>query len=301
MQLGDKLKQMRLHCHMTQKELARDICSQAFLSKIENNLEMPNAQVLFHLCNKLGVWIEQLFMDSVDEIQKKIIYRKQVENLVREQKYQEALIKIQNNYLLNSYTHDYDYQFHYYYLGICNYHVNTNIDEAEKNFEFAYKQAHGNPYLKVTPISVLITNALAILKIHTKKLQCGKKLLEKCHFQLSNLSSNLHSEMHSKIFYNLSKCYFIEKEYKKALKIANEGIEWTRRLSTTYYLAQLYYQKGVAEIKLNQLHSAKKSLILALSASKIHNNEFLYNSIMQSDLYKHFTKELELIFQVLVD
>ncbi|MBJ8154291.1 helix-turn-helix domain-containing protein [Bacillus cereus] len=299
MKVGNKLKQIRIYFHMTQKELSEGICSQAFLSKIENNIEIPNAEILFNLCKKIGVSVEQLFGESIDTIQQKLIYRKMIEDLIREQNYNAALKLLQKRYLLHGYSDDHNYQIHHYYLGICNYHLNNNIAEAERNFNLAYKQENSISNLSINPLNILITNALAIIKIHNKDFECGRRLLETCYSQISQLSSNLHSEMHSKIFYNLSKCYYLEGGYESSLKISKEGIEWTKRFSTTHFLAQLHYQKGVAELKLSQLNFAKQSLVLALSVAKVHNNQFLYEKIMESDLCKTFYHEIESLFYIL--
>lgn len=78
MELGDKIKQVRLFSKMTQKELSRGTCSQAFLSKIENNLDIPNGKILVYLCKRMGILVEELFYEQDDMIHQKIFYRKHI-------------------------------------------------------------------------------------------------------------------------------------------------------------------------------------------------------------------------------
>lgn len=110
-------------------------------------------------------------------------------------------------------------QFYYYYVGICSYHLNVSIIEAEKNFELAYKRENSFSNLSVTPFGIIIANALAIIKIHQKKFKEGFHLLKKCYSQLHQIPRHIHSELHSKIFYNLSKCYYLEFEYELSIKV----------------------------------------------------------------------------------
>ncbi|WP_179892752.1 helix-turn-helix domain-containing protein [Bacillus thuringiensis] len=302
MKLGDKLKKIRLHCHMTQQELSKDICSQSFLSKIENNLEIPNAQILFYLCQKLGVPVEQVVMEPGGIIQKKMLYRKQVESLIKKSNYKGALNLLKEKNFLLDYSNEYDYQFYHYYIGICFYHLNTSLVEAERNFKMACKRASSIPYLNVTPLSILITNALAIIEIEKKQnRKHGLSLLEKSYSQIPQLFEYSRSDMHSKVFYNLSKCYCLEKKYELAIKVAKEGINWTSQFSTTYFLSELYYQKGIAEMALDQKSIAKQSLLLSAAIAKGQNNTYLYNKIIESELEKDLKKELCPFFQMLAD
>ncbi|PGT97816.1 hypothetical protein COD21_31865 [Bacillus cereus] len=287
MKLGNRLKQFRLYKRMSQKELSRDVCSQAFLSKIENNLELPNAQILYYLCKKMDVMIEDLFAEQIDINQQKIFFRKHIEDLIRSRKYKEAEKELKSDFSNYSYSNDYDFKFYHYYIGICSYHLNKCIMEAEKNFDLAYKQTGPTSHLKITPLNLLITNALATMKIHRNKIKDGVYLLEKCYSQISYMPIHNHSDLFSKIFYNLSKCYCLEKKYDLAIKIANEGIDWTKRFSSTYYLSELFYQKGVAYIGLNQKNNAKETFTLALSISKAHANK-AYSKIIAGSVAKFF-------------
>lgn len=67
---GQIIRTIRLKRKMTQKMLAEDICSQSVLSRIENNEELPNVWVMYQICQRLGVTLDQVMMLHSEEINK---------------------------------------------------------------------------------------------------------------------------------------------------------------------------------------------------------------------------------------
>lgn len=83
--------------------------------------------------------------------------------------------------------------------------------------------------------------------------------------------------------------------YLLKFKVADEGIRWTKRFASTFYLSELYYQKGISSIRLNQTDKAKEAFIIAVSISKCHSNR-LYNQIIDSIPLGKIREDLESIF-----
>ena len=52
---GKQIKQLRIEKNLTQKELAKGVCSQAELSKIENGKIMPTIDLVQRLSQKLHI------------------------------------------------------------------------------------------------------------------------------------------------------------------------------------------------------------------------------------------------------
>ena len=55
MQIGDKLRQLRIYKGLSQASLAEGICSTAYLSKVENGKTTPSASFLEKITMKLEV------------------------------------------------------------------------------------------------------------------------------------------------------------------------------------------------------------------------------------------------------
>ncbi|NLD49943.1 MAG: cupin domain-containing protein [Clostridiaceae bacterium] len=75
MNIGAKIKQLRITNQMTQEELAdRAELSKGFISQIENNLTSPSITTLVDILKCLGTDLKTFFSDSED---KQIVFKKQ--------------------------------------------------------------------------------------------------------------------------------------------------------------------------------------------------------------------------------
>lgn len=60
-EIGNRIKELRLKKNMTKTELAKNICSVSYITRIENGERCPTSVILRQLTNKLGVTPENLF------------------------------------------------------------------------------------------------------------------------------------------------------------------------------------------------------------------------------------------------
>ena len=57
----ERFIEARKALNLTQMELAEGICTQATLSRFENNGQVPNLKILIKLCNRLNLPLGELF------------------------------------------------------------------------------------------------------------------------------------------------------------------------------------------------------------------------------------------------
>lgn len=68
MDLGIKLKSLRLQCSLTQEELAnRCDLTKGYISQLENNLTSPSIATLIDLLHALGTDLKSFFDDDIDD------------------------------------------------------------------------------------------------------------------------------------------------------------------------------------------------------------------------------------------
>ena len=73
MDIGEKLKELRIQRNLTQEELAdRSELSKGFISQVERNLTSPSIATLTDLLESLGVSLQNFFVDNSDE---KIVFQ----------------------------------------------------------------------------------------------------------------------------------------------------------------------------------------------------------------------------------
>ncbi len=72
MVLGDKIKELRLQCDLTQEELAnRCELTKGYISQLENDLTSPSIATLIDILSALGVTLKDFF---AEEEEKKIVF-----------------------------------------------------------------------------------------------------------------------------------------------------------------------------------------------------------------------------------
>lgn len=73
MELGDKIKQLRLQCDLTQEELAnRCELSKGYISQLENDLTSPSIATLTDILTALGTTLKDFFTEEEEE--EKIVF-----------------------------------------------------------------------------------------------------------------------------------------------------------------------------------------------------------------------------------
>lgn len=98
--IGKNLKHIRNIYKITQKDVAEGICSQAMVSKIENNEELyPSVNLIYQLSQKLGVSIEYFLSEDCTNFNYIQVTIEEIFYLVEQGRFNEAydLIKLEKN------------------------------------------------------------------------------------------------------------------------------------------------------------------------------------------------------------
>jgi transcriptional regulator with XRE-family HTH domain len=135
--LGQRIKDLRKNLKMTQSDLAGSEMTKSMLSQIENNLAMPSMKNLQYLASRLGK-PASYFLEgraslpdlAIDEIHNEL---KEISQLIRNVKSQEALPKLEN--MLEKYNFDHDSKLYADFLskyGECLIELNHPEEGEEK-------------------------------------------------------------------------------------------------------------------------------------------------------------------------
>jgi transcriptional regulator with XRE-family HTH domain len=74
MDIGKKIRELRLGNHLTQEELANRLeLTKGYISQLENNLTSPSMQTLFSILEVLGTDIHEFFSKEVEQT---VVYKK---------------------------------------------------------------------------------------------------------------------------------------------------------------------------------------------------------------------------------
>lgn len=135
MQVGDKLRQLRIYKGLSQAELAEGICSTAYLSKVENCKTSPSTNFIEKITKKLEV------EPSVFSTDKSIYYTKLIRQLEEKVKQQEELNEkdVSTLYLALYETLSMDLHVKVFNLLMRYYIKNKYHSETQKLYELCEK------------------------------------------------------------------------------------------------------------------------------------------------------------------
>lgn len=247
---GTKLKKIRKHQHLSQKELAHDICSQAMLSRIENNDVIPNVVIMQQLCHRLNVSLDDIVSsDDTTFIHNKNQTKdilKQMRYLHQTQQYHQLLRETGAFQPEKTLKTDDELQLYYYYYGCAlSYLEQVDAKEVLTIFQKSLNYTFTHDKEFVTDVEVLILCEIGKTYLAMEKTEMGVSNLSRAFTFLQQHSRKRLNVELVRVFYTIALSYTRYQEYDLALDIINQGISWAQERQVTYYLDELFLLKGI--------------------------------------------------------
>ena len=231
MQIGDKLRQLRIYKGLSQASLAEGICSTAYLSKVENGKTTPSASFLEKITIKLEV------EPFVFGTQKALYYKNLIKQLEEKMQLEEFTEKeISTLYLALYETLSMDLQVKVFNLLMHYYIQKKMYSDAQKLYELCEKIIPLETELiledkqDIFTFYNLLGNYFYMQQqyhsadyYYTKAKDCGHKSrlqLAKIFFNLSLTKQRILDDMHISLIYARESYDLFEKEKKHKEAIA---------------------------------------------------------------------------------
>ncbi|PLT35827.1 helix-turn-helix domain-containing protein [Bacillus sp. V5-8f] len=262
--IGQKIKELRKQIGLSQGELAKGICTQAQISKIEKGDVYPYASTLYLISQRLGVDVNYFFdigmtprLDYVQEVETQLkTARKNMNYLEIEQ-----IVKSEENNPLFK-QNKRNYQLLLWHKGIYQYMVYKMTGQAIQTLEGAI--ALTQPTEKIhseREIEIL----LSIGSIYFEEKDYGKAIetYSSCNNYLSLLPYLSDSTVKTHIYYNMARTLTRVKRYAESVLRCEEAIKWCIAKSSLFLLGELHYHIGYNFELLGDFHSAKENMLKA--------------------------------------
>ncbi|HEL0621266.1 TPA: helix-turn-helix transcriptional regulator, partial [Streptococcus equi subsp. zooepidemicus] len=65
--IGFVIKKLRIQKGLTQKNIYHNLCSRKQLSRIENNISYPSIYLLYNICQKLDVSMDEVIHLTIED------------------------------------------------------------------------------------------------------------------------------------------------------------------------------------------------------------------------------------------
>jgi len=271
----DKRKELGL----SQKELSNGICTQATLSKFENNGKIPSLKILIQLCNRLGLSLDSIIGVNDTNSQKVIQEMNKAEFNLIIQEYKDSW-DIINAINTDDLAHDNDALMQYYYLrGYLNVLDDGDLFDAVFDFNRILSEldAHGE-----TIFTFLSFVGMGMVYAKQGDDQKSEYYFSKVFSEIYTMSIDDVSKIwrYINIIFYCAIYYSERNELETANALLNYGVKVCAENHVTYYIARIYAQ-------------------LALNENRVGGNSKKVRSYMNKALvfseFNHNTKEIEVI------
>src|SRR5690625_620824 len=274
-EIGKRIYELRVHLNMTQKELCEGICTQAYISKIENGSLAIAADILFQIAERLGVDVNYFYdstnidrMDYLSEVEH------QARDLVNKRKFRalyELILREEKTPLM------YNKKFKQFILwkkALCERYVNNDTIKALElmNQALAISSTTKKTYSE-REIEILLT--IAHLYIDLEQFHKAIKKYEHIMIITNKIPYIKNNNLKISLYYNLSRVHLFLDNLDEAIKYAKLGINICIRTQSLFGLGYLYFVLGRAYEDKHNYENALESFNKAKYIFELTENENL--------------------------
>lgn len=222
---------------MTQRDLCIGICSQAEISKIENDLNSPTVELLQQLAMRLQIPIALLFQDYI--IEEDFIQRDHLlSDLLREQNYEAILKQIGQGKMEGGVEAD-----------ILKSYIQIIIQLKKKHLDFRtaatlLSNVLTEKEVRLHSIQLFIRIKMAIANMYSEQnlFHLTETVYQELEKELEPVKSNAYLDALLKVYFNHCQILEYQGKSKESIQIAQKGYELCLTYNHTFLLGHFYYQ-----------------------------------------------------------
>ncbi|HLO11958.1 MAG TPA: helix-turn-helix domain-containing protein [Pseudoneobacillus sp.] len=241
--IGEKIKELRKLLGLTQKDLAKGICTQAQISKIEKGDVFPYASTLYQISQRLGVDVNYFFdigstprLDYVQEVSRQL-------KLARRNLHYEEMKQVVDNEEHNPlFTQNKkNLQILLWHKGIYHYHLFGDVEKALKFMDEAISLTH-NKHWTEREIEILMSKG--VIHFEIGKLTEALDIYRPAKEYLGLLPHYQDNTILSRLYYNSARTLTRLQQLDQSISICKDAILWCIEKDNLYLLGELHYHIG---------------------------------------------------------
>lgn len=281
MLLGNVIKQSRIDHNLNQSQLAANICTQAIISKIENQNYTPSIEVLISICQKLSLTLNDVFSEFSDLPSANLVTDKiaQIDTMIQENNISDAqpIIESVAESSLSS-----NQIGHLHYLKARLAHINNDNNEAIFQYNFVIQTLNNR---KQSFWKIL--SFVGIADIYN-----GNHDFEKANYYYELAFQNFNTantKLFSPYFYVLESLdklarYFVkQKKYHECEMLVKHGLTLHDGFLSSKFTDDFYYLSAVVTLNSEEKDNSTVShdLTMAIAFADFNDNDELLSQINQ--------------------
>lgn len=284
--LAEKLRSKRKELGLSQQSLAKGICEQSQISKIERGNFMPSAELLFKIAQRLEVPLDYFFNEQI-EVKSNISNFKHLSaRLLGDRDYDglEYIYKIELK--RNTFLASEDCIYLEWIKAIIDFYQYQSQNKAISTLEIALSKVSSKTFIYLKILNTL-SNFYSLIGREQDYENNYSLLMEL--YQTKNLEHQEFLFGYIRVRYNYAHYLVSKEKYNEAIQEALETIELCKLKHTSYQLAPLLILVGNAGTYFLDKEQVKNYYIEAKELCKIYNNPLMLMKI------ENYLKELETV------
>jgi len=262
-EFGQTIRELRKERKLSQITLAKGVCSQSVLSRIENGEEIPNVLVMHELCKKLGVSLDRLLhygKSQAQEIQDFldllwIYFRAKDWELLGETIGESAIAK--NVQFIE------DKQELAFFEGFLSCIIEENYAKAIEELTLALNLSYYPQKKFLSFMEVIILSARGFTYHRAKQIVLAEGDFYKAMESVYYLPKDTQKAELSILFYYFADFLFSISQFSESQKLIKQGIRWLRNFESFFFLEELLQLQ--AKILLNDKEDNEAEIYLTFA------------------------------------
>jgi transcriptional regulator with XRE-family HTH domain len=272
--IGQKIRELRKNVGLSQEELAKGVCTQAQISKIEKGDVFPYASTLYLISRKLGVDVNYFFdigmtprLDYVQEVSRQL---QKARRGIKYTEMRDIVTSEEDNPLF--FNNNRNLQLLHWHKGIYQYELDKDIKKAERTLQESIMLTHTTDKVWTErEIEILLT--IGVLYFEEENLQKALEIYQEVKKHVDTLPHLSDYTIKTRLYYNIARVLTRLKDLNQSNKYCMEAIEWCIQKDNMYLLGELHYHIGYNCELQNDKELAKKYMKKALTVFELQQDD----------------------------
>ncbi len=276
--IGKKIKELRKVYGLSQKELAKGICTQAQVSKIEKGDVYPYAPTLYLISQRLGVDVNYFFdigrtprLDYVQEVSRQLKIARR--NLDYETIEEIVKTEMKNPLFAENRLHLQELLWH---KGIYEYTLHEKKDQALATLDEAISLTFDKIW---NEREIEISLSKGIIYFEEEQYDEALNVYTPAKENLALITHVQDDTIMSRLMYNTARTYTRLGRFKDSNQNCYDAIDWCIERDNLYLLGELHYQVGYNYELQQNYRRAKACMERALIIFELQKDEKYINYI----------------------
>jgi transcriptional regulator with XRE-family HTH domain len=280
--IGKKIVQLRKMIGLTQKDLAKGICTQGLISRMEKGDIYPNAFTLYQIANKLGVDCNYFFeVGSTPRLDYILKVERQLNKYRKNLQYEEMMEIVRREENNPLFTSNSTYlQLLLWHRGIYENEVMDLTEEAIITLDKAL-EINRNEYKALSEREMEIMLSKGVMYFHKKEYEEALNVYNQIHDSLKKHPQLNDIQIKTKLYYNTARVLSRMERYNESLSMCKKGISWCLSNESMYLIGELNYHYG---------YNAELEGDLETAVQYMKKAEFILN-LEKKEVYTSYIKD----------